>query len=73
MADNVWTRASYATVVVRFAMVAFNLGLLKNVSKLRDTQDDPVPTGITGAFRRLLQAYRAYKEAATRRTSERDE
>jgi hypothetical protein len=36
---------------------------MEQVGQGRPTPDSPVPSGITGAFRRLLQAYRSYRSA----------
>ena len=40
--------------------------VVKNPAPARTMQDNPVPHGITGAFQRMLQIYREYRNAGFR-------
>ena len=63
MAVNEEGHGYIATVAVRFPGSVCTPDVVEKSGQLRQTQDVPVPTGLTGAFQRLLQIYREYRSA----------
>jgi hypothetical protein len=56
------TKTTNATVAVRFWISSCTSEFVDKQDAPETTQCEPVPTGITGAFRRLLQIYRSYRK-----------